>query len=106
MGGESPEWVPVYDGGIYFNYLPPRIPAARRRAAGRRGRKSLKTGHRAFKIKVGRGFKWMEKKLDSNGTSRCSKAIRKTVGKEVKLAVDANNGFDLETHKKVARRFG
>jgi D-galactarolactone cycloisomerase len=100
LGGQGPEWVPVYDGGVYFNDL---LPQYQQRGVGRlveEVEESLKTGHRAFKIKVGRGFKWMEKEAGFQRDVEVLRAIRKTVGKEVKLGVDANNGFDLETTKR------
>src|SRR5207237_9980765 len=61
LGGRGPEWVPVYDGGIYFNDL---LPEYQHRGVARlleEVEDSLKTGHRAFKGKVGRGFKWMDR---------------------------------------------
>jgi D-galactarolactone cycloisomerase len=100
LGGQGPEWVAVYDGGVYFNDL---LPQYQQRGVGRlveEVEESLKTGHRAFKIKVGRGFKWMEKEAGFQRDVEVLKAIRKVVGKEVKLGVDANNGFDLKTTKR------
>ncbi|MCI0699683.1 MAG: hypothetical protein L0241_01180, partial [Planctomycetia bacterium] len=61
---------------------------------------SLKRGHRAFKIKVGRGAKWMEKEAGFKRDVEVVQSIRKLVGREVKLMVDANNGFDLDGTKR------
>jgi L-alanine-DL-glutamate epimerase-like enolase superfamily enzyme len=100
FGGHGPEWVPVYDGSIYFNDL---LPEYKNKGVARlleEVEASLKLGHRAFKIKVGRGFKWMEKEAGFRRDVDVVQAIRKLVGKEVKLMVDANNGYDLETTKK------
>lgn len=97
LGGRGPEWIPVYDGGIYFNDL---LPEYQNQGVGRlleEVEESLKTGHRAFKIKVGRGFKWMEKEAGFRRDVEVLRSIRKLVGRQVKLMVDANNGFDLET---------
>ncbi len=98
LGGEGPEWVPIYDGSIYFDDLLP----------GSRGidtildnvRAGLDRGHRAFKIKVGRGFKWMEKNAGFERDIAVVKEIRSATPADVKLMVDANNGYDLETTKR------
>ncbi len=100
LGGQGPKEVPIYDGGIYFNDL---LPEFQERGVARLVEEvadSLKAGHRAFKIKVGRGFKWMEKEAGFKRDVEVVQAIRKLVGKDVKLMVDANNGYDLDTTKK------
>lgn len=100
FGGKGPEWVPVYDGSIYFNDL---LPEFEKKGVGRLLEEvdmSLQAGHRAFKIKVGRGFKWMEKEAGFQRDVDVVRAIRKHAGKDIQLMVDANNGFDLETTKK------
>lgn len=96
LGGQGPEWVPIYDGGIYFNDL---LPQFQDRGVSRlldEVEESLKTGHRAFKIKVGRGARWMEKEAGFRRDVEVVQAIRKLVGRDVKLMVDANNGYDLD----------
>ncbi len=87
-------------GSIYFNDL---LPEFQDRGVARlveEVESSMATGHRAFKIKVGRGHKWMEKHSGFRRDIEVVQAIRKSVGKDVKLMVDANNGFDLESSKK------
>jgi L-alanine-DL-glutamate epimerase-like enolase superfamily enzyme len=96
LGGRGPEWVPVYDGSIYFNDL---LPEHQDKGVARlleEVETSLKAGHRAFKIKVGRGFKWMEKDAGFRRDVEVVQAIRKRVGKDVPLMVDANNAWDPE----------
>ncbi|MCI0637933.1 MAG: mandelate racemase/muconate lactonizing enzyme family protein [Gemmataceae bacterium] len=97
FGGNGPEWVPIYDGSIYFNDLLPEYKDRGVKQILSEVEDSLKAGHRAFKIKVGRGFKWMERKQGFQRDVDVVRAIRKLVGKEVKLMVDANNGYDLDT---------
>lgn len=97
MGGHGPEWVPVYDGSVYFNDLLPEYTGKGVARLLEEVEESLKTGHRAFKIKVGRGFKWMEKQAGFQRDVEVVTSIRKLVGRDVKLMVDANNGFDLAT---------
>jgi L-alanine-DL-glutamate epimerase-like enolase superfamily enzyme len=100
LGGRGPEWVPVYDGSIYFNDL---LPEGKTRGVARlleEVRASLAAGHRALKIKVGRGFRWMEREAGFRRDVEVVRALRKLVGKDVKLMVDANNGFDPETTRR------
>jgi L-alanine-DL-glutamate epimerase-like enolase superfamily enzyme len=100
LGGDGPEWVPVYDGSIYFNDL---LPEHESRGVARLVEEvetSLHAGHRAFKIKVGRGFKWMEKDPGFKRDVEVVQSIRKLVGKDIKLMVDANNGYDLKTTQR------
>jgi L-alanine-DL-glutamate epimerase-like enolase superfamily enzyme len=95
FGGHGAEWVPVYDGSIYFNDL---LPEYQHRGIARlldEVDASLEAGHRALKIKVGRGFKWMERDAGFRRDVEVVTAIRKRVGKDITLMVDANNAFDL-----------
>jgi L-alanine-DL-glutamate epimerase-like enolase superfamily enzyme len=96
LGGQGPEWVPVYDGGVYFNDLLPEHKDRGVKQLLTEVEDSLKAGHRAFKIKVGRGFKWMGREAGDRRDVEVVRAIRKLAGKDVKLMVDANNGFDLD----------
>ena len=100
FGDSKRPWIPVYDGSIYFNDL---LPEYEKRGVARlveEVEKSLASGHRAFKIKIGRGHKWMGREAGFQRDTEVVRAIRKTVGKDVKLMVDANNGFDISTTKK------
>lgn len=97
LGGNGPEWVPVYDGSIYFNDLLPEYKDQGVKRLLTEVESSLRAGYTAFKIKVGRGFKWMEAKAGFQRDVEVVRAIRKLVGKDVKLMVDANNGYDLDS---------
>jgi D-galactarolactone cycloisomerase len=97
FGGYGPEWVPIYDGSIYFNDL---LPEHKEQGVARllnEVEASLASGHRAFKIKVGRGFRWMDQRAGFQRDVEVVQAIRKLVGKDVRLMVDANNAFDLDS---------
>ncbi len=108
LTGGGPEWVPVYDGSIYFNDLLPPQPPLKKNGKERTGvdrileevEFSLDAGHRSFKIKVGRGHKWMENQAGFQRDVEVVKSIRKLVGKDITLMADANNGYDLQTTKK------
>lgn len=96
LGGEGPEWVPLYDGSIYFDDLQPEFAGRGVARIVEEVQAGLDDGHRAFKIKVGRGFKWMETGAGFRRDVEVMRAVRKLVGPEVRLMVDANNAFDLD----------
>lgn len=95
LGGEGPEWVPIYDGSIYFDDLQPEYAGRGVARIVEEVQAGLDNGHRAFKIKVGRGFKWMEKEAGFRRDVEVMRAVRRLVGPKVRLMVDANNAFDL-----------
>jgi L-alanine-DL-glutamate epimerase-like enolase superfamily enzyme len=66
----------------------------------------LKIGHRAFKIKVGRGSKWMKRDEGDARDVEVVKLIRKHAGKDILLGVDANNGYDLAGAKRFLEKVG
>lgn len=95
IGDQGAEQVEIYDGSIYFNDLLPeheKQGVARLVEEAQQGRER---GFHAFKIKIGRGFKWMEKAAGFRRDVEVVQALRRALGPDVKLAVDANNGFTL-----------
>ena len=61
LGNEGPKQVPVYDGSIYFADLLPQHSANWQNRFREEIDMGIKLGHRAFKIKIGRGIKWMKR---------------------------------------------
>jgi D-galactarolactone cycloisomerase len=96
FGGHGPEWVDVYDGSIYFNDLLPENKERGVKQLLEEVETSLNRGHRAFKIKIGRGFKWMGRREGDARDVEVVRAIRKLAGNDVRLMVDANNGYDFD----------
>lgn len=106
LGGEGSQKVPSYDGSIYFDDL---LPQYADRWADRFREEidlGLKLGHRAFKIKLGRGFKWMPRDEGDRRDVEVVKLIRKHAGPDVLLGVDANNGYDLAGSKRLLDELG
>jgi L-alanine-DL-glutamate epimerase-like enolase superfamily enzyme len=66
----------------------------------------LKIGHRAFKIKIGRGSKWMKREEGDARDVQVVKLIRQHAGKDIILCVDANNGYDLAGAKRFLEKVG
>jgi L-alanine-DL-glutamate epimerase-like enolase superfamily enzyme len=101
LGGKGPERVPVYDGSIYFaDLLPEKAsrPLDRFKEEIDMGRR---LGHRAFKIKIGRGAKWMEAQAGYERDKAVLRTIRSHAGPDAVLGVDANNGYDLASTKRL-----
>ncbi|HWB12859.1 MAG TPA: enolase C-terminal domain-like protein [Pirellulales bacterium] len=95
LGGEGATQVPAYDGSIYFADLLPQYASRWTDRFREEIDLGLTLGHRGFKIKVGRGFKWMPRDEGNRRDVEVVKLIRKHAGKDVLLGIDANNGYDL-----------
>jgi L-alanine-DL-glutamate epimerase-like enolase superfamily enzyme len=100
LGGKGPQRVPVYDGSIYFADLLPEYAGRWRDRFKEEIDLGFKRGHRAFKIKVGRGAKWMPTEEGFDRDLMVVKLIREHTGPETLLAADANNGYDLARAKR------
>jgi L-alanine-DL-glutamate epimerase-like enolase superfamily enzyme len=100
MGGAGPEKVPVYDGSIYFADLLPQYADRWPDRFKEEIDMGLAIGHRAFKIKIGRGSKWMPREEGDARDVEVVRLIRQHAGKDLLLGVDANNGYDLAGAKR------
>ena len=101
LGGKGPREVPVYDGSIYFADLQPEYAAHWQDRFKEEIDLGLKRGHRAFKIKIGRGAKWMPAEEGYERDKAVLKLIRAHAGPDVAMGVDANNGYDLVRTKRL-----
>ncbi len=97
-----PPSVNCYDTSFYFEETaPPRREAeelAERAAA------SYQHGHRAFKVKVGRGARWMGAAEGMDRDVAAIEAVREAVGPECAVLADANNGYTLNGAKEFLAR--
>jgi L-alanine-DL-glutamate epimerase-like enolase superfamily enzyme len=100
-GGTTGRTVPVYDGSIYFTDLRPQHLEDWRDEFKRELDASMAQGHRAFKIKIGRGKLWMRMAEGDQRDIEVVRLIRRYVGPDVLLGVDANDGYDLERTKRL-----
>jgi len=106
LGGGGAERVPVYDGSIYFADLLPQYASRWQDRFREEIDMGLKIGHRAFKIKIGRGSKWMKREEGDVRDVQVVKLIRQHAGKDIILCVDANNGYDLAGAKRFLEKVG
>ena len=101
LGGKGPGRVPVYDGSIYFADLLPQYADRWQERFKEEIELGLQRGHRAFKIKIGRGAKWMPVEEGYERDKAVLKTIREHAGPDMALGADANNGYDLERAKRL-----
>lgn len=98
LGGEDAgklrERVPVYDGSIYFADLLPQYADRWQDRFKEEIDQGKERGHIAFKIKVGRGNKWMPRGAGDDRDVEVVEVIRAHAGADAILGVDANNGYD------------
>lgn len=57
---------------------------------------AAKKGYAAVKLKTGRGWKWMDKGVGLRRDIEVTRAVRASVGRGVKVMVDANNGYQRD----------
>lgn len=97
----TPYRVPCYDTSLYFDdlHLDSDDEAAMLMAA--EAREGYERGHRAFKIKVGRGARHMPLDAGARRDIAVVKAVRETVGHGLPIMLDANDGYNLNITKRV-----
>jgi L-alanine-DL-glutamate epimerase-like enolase superfamily enzyme len=97
--------VPCYDTSLYMDDLRGETPleddteAAALIAA--EALEGLARGHRAFKIKIGRGAMHLPLEQGTRRDILVIRAVREAVGPEARIFVDANNGYNLNLTKRV-----
>ncbi|MHB8647172.1 MAG: mandelate racemase/muconate lactonizing enzyme family protein [Thermomicrobiales bacterium] len=97
----APYRAPCYDTSLYFDdlHLASDDEAAALIAA--EAREGYDRGHRAFKIKVGRGARYMPLEAGTRRDIAVVKAVREAVGTGLPIMLDANNGYNLNLTKHV-----
>jgi L-alanine-DL-glutamate epimerase-like enolase superfamily enzyme len=100
LGGAVREKVPAYDGSIYFTDLRPQFRNSWRDEFKRELDQSMAAGHRAFKIKIGRGNIWMRREKGYARDVEVCQHIRQHVGPDIMLAADANDGHTIQSARQ------
>ena len=95
LGARGPQNIPVYSGEIYFDDLRPshNPEGIANIVAG--CRQDYRIGYRAFKLKIGRGFKWMPRLQGIQRDIDVTRTVREHFP-DCKILVDANNGYTVE----------
>ena len=96
----SPYKVPCYDTTIYFDELDIQDDAEAVEFICKEVDFGLRSGHQNFKVKIGRAGMWMAIEQGMKRDVDIVLAIRKRIGPDGKLMVDANNGYNLNLTKQ------
>jgi L-alanine-DL-glutamate epimerase-like enolase superfamily enzyme len=97
IGDSVRERVETYDGTLYFSDVWFRDRGVR--AVVEEAEEASKRGYRGVKLKLGRGWKWMEPEPGFRRDVEVVRAVRTAVGREMKIMVDANNGYQKEPER-------
>lgn len=107
LGGRGgPGRVPVYDGSFYFSDLVPKYRDKWQDRFKEEIDLSLKMGHRALKVKIGRGNRWMDRPAGDARDVEVVELIRRHGGKDLVIGADANDGYQPDGAKEFLRRAG
>lgn len=98
---KSKRIVPCYDTTLYFDELHLTDDLAAIEWMKREAQEGRDRGHRNFKIKVGRGARWMETRKGLQRDIDVIRAVREVAGPEGKIMIDANNGYTLNMTKEL-----
>ena len=103
LGARGSRAVELYDGSVYIDDLD-----ASDEKAVEIFRDEVKTGHdygyKNFKIKIGRGARWMPVTEGTDRDVLVVHSVREAAGADAKILVDANNGTTLNIAKDILER--
>jgi L-rhamnonate dehydratase len=97
----EPFRTPCYDTSLYFDDLHLTSDEAAAELIASEALEGYHRGHRAFKIKVGRGARHLSLEQGTRRDIAIVKAVRAALGSEVAIMLDANNGYNLNLAKHV-----
>ena len=92
LGDRVRDQVEAYDSSLYFQDLVhPELGA---HAVANEAAEAVEKGWRAVKLKLGRPGRWFEPQAGVDRDIEIVNTVRESVGPDVKVLVDANNGYD------------
>jgi D-galactarolactone cycloisomerase len=95
LGDAGPSVLPVYDGAIYFDDLDPDDAPRGVATTLATCAADAELGYRAFKLKIGRGNRWMTRAQGDARDIEVTRAVRAAFP-DARLLVDANDGYDVD----------
>jgi L-alanine-DL-glutamate epimerase-like enolase superfamily enzyme len=98
---QIPYRAPCYDTSLYFDDLHLASTEAAARLMADEVREGFERGHRAFKIKIGRGARHVPLGEGTERDIAIIRAVREAVGPDAPIMLDANNGYNLNLAKQV-----
>jgi L-alanine-DL-glutamate epimerase-like enolase superfamily enzyme len=96
-----PYRAPCYDTSLYFDDLHLSSDQAAAELIAAEACEGYARGHRAFKIKVGRGARHLPLEQGTRRDIAIVQAVRAAVGPQSPIMLDANNGYNLNLAKHV-----
>jgi L-alanine-DL-glutamate epimerase-like enolase superfamily enzyme len=100
-GADGAYRAPCYDTSLYIDDLHLQDDDAGAALIASEAMEGYERGHRAFKIKVGRGAMHMPLQAGMRRDIAVIRAVREAVGSEARIMIDANNGYNLNLAKWV-----
>ena len=97
----APLRVPCYDTSLYMDDLHLASDAEAADAIAAETVDGLAHGHRAFKLKVGRGAMHMDVEAGTRRDIAVIRAVRQVAGPDAPIMIDANNGYNLNLTRRV-----
>jgi len=97
----APFTVPCYDTSLYFDDLHLQDDKAAVALIANEARAGYDRGHRAFKLKVGRGALHMPLFEGTRRDIAIIRGVREAIGSGLPLMIDANNGYNINLVKWV-----
>ena len=97
IGDSARDRVETYDGTLYLSdiwFWDRGVTAVVEEAE-----EAAKRGYRGIKLKLGRGWKWMEPEPGFRRDVEVVHAVRRAVGPAMKIMVDVNNGYQKEPER-------
>lgn len=95
LGSQGSTDVTVYDGAVYFDDLDPAQDPRGIEVLVQECRADAALGHRGFKLKIGRGHRWMSRAEGDARDVEVTRAVREAFP-DARILVDANDGYDLD----------
>ena len=92
LGGAGEHSTLCYDGGLYFDDLDPTDTPRGVDAVIRNCGADYALGYRAFKLKIGRGYHWMDQEAGLVRDIEVTRAVHAAFP-DCQILVDANNGY-------------
>ncbi|HEY8458441.1 MAG TPA: enolase C-terminal domain-like protein [Actinopolymorphaceae bacterium] len=92
LGGAGPTAVPCYDGAIYLDDLTAKNPARGIEKVLANCKSDRALGYRSFKLKIGRGHRWLPAQEGLRRDIEVTRAVRAAFP-DARIMVDANDGY-------------
>lgn len=99
LGAAAGRSVPIYSGAIYFDDLNPSGEAPGVEAILDACRQDASAGHKHFKLKIGRGFRMMERAKGDARDIEVTRLVREHFP-DARILVDGNDGYSAEGFRR------